>query len=165
MRWNEDQDTGYFGQNLRALTTPSTANDLINTSDGGRYSFTMWTMKINGSYDAGWGIRLTPPFVCAGAALGRSFGGRRQWHQLRLARILTEPIDAQRQDDIVILDIRTEKSFNVATGKRVGLFFDVYNLTNADAAQNINWGSGSTYQFPVTIIGPTIMRFGAKLDW
>jgi hypothetical protein len=53
----------------------------------------------------------------------------------------------------------------VATGRRVGLFFDVYNLTNADAAQNINWGSGSTYRFPVTIIGPTIMRFGAKFEW
>ncbi len=47
-RWNKDHDAGYFGNNLRALTTPSTPNDLINT-DGGRYNFTMWTMKINGS--------------------------------------------------------------------------------------------------------------------
>ena len=59
MRWNEDQETAYFGNNLRVVTTPSTPNDLINT-DNGRFKFSMWTMKVNGSYDAGWGIRLTP---------------------------------------------------------------------------------------------------------
>ena len=38
-------------------------------------------------------------------------------------------------------------------------------MTNSDAAQNINWNSGSTYRVPVTIIGPRIMRFGVKFDW
>jgi hypothetical protein len=74
IRWNEDQETGYFGNNLRALTTPSTPNDLINTNDG-RYNFSMWTMKINGSYDAGWGIRLTPAlrFQQGSPSAGRSW--------------------------------------------------------------------------------------------
>jgi outer membrane receptor protein involved in Fe transport len=166
IRWNEDQDTGYFGNNLRALTTPSTPNDLINT-DEGRYSFSMWTMKINGSYDAGWGIRLTPalrfqqgqPFgrtFLAGSANGINYGSQ---------RILAEPIDSQRQDNIAILDIRAEKFFDVRTATRLGVFMDVYNLTNSDAAQNITWNSGSAYLRPVSIIGPTIMRFGVKFDW
>ncbi|MGE3888573.1 MAG: TonB-dependent receptor [Vicinamibacterales bacterium] len=165
MRWNQDQDTGYFGNNLRAATTPSTANDLINT-DGGRYNFSMWTMKINGSYDAGWGIRVTPalrfqqgqPFgrtFLAGAANGINYGTQ---------RILAEPIDSRRQDNIAILDIRAEKFFTVAT-RRLGVFADVYNLTNSDAAQNITWNSGSAFLRPVSIIGPTIMRFGVKFDW
>jgi hypothetical protein len=165
MRWNKDQETGYFGNNLRTVTTPFNPNDKINTNDG-RYEFTQWTIKINGSYVAGYGIRITPalryqqgqPFgrtFLAGAANGINYGTQ---------RILAEPIDAQRQDNIAILDIRTEKTFNVSS-RRFGVFFDVYNLTNSDAAQNINWGSGSTYRFPVTVIGPTIMRFGAKFDW
>ncbi len=165
-RWNEDQDTGYFGQNLRAVTTPSTPNDLINT-DGGRYVFTMWTMKINGSYDAPFGIRLTPalrfqqgqPFgrtINAGAANGINYGTQ---------RILVEPIESRRQDNIAILDIRVEKFFNFAASRRIGVFTDVYNLTNADAAQNITWASGTTFLQPVSIVGPTIMRFGVKLDW
>ena len=127
----------------------------------------MWTAKINGSYDAGVGHpRHAGAALPAGPAFGRTFlAGAANGINYGTQRILAEPIDAQRQDDIVILDIRTEKFFNVAAGKRVGVFFDVYNLTNSDAAQNINWGSGGTYRLPVTIIGPTIMRFGVKFDW
>ena len=165
-RWNKDHDNGYFGNNLRALTTPSTANDLINT-DGGRYNFTMWTMKINGSYDAPYGIRITPalrfqqgqPFgrtFLAGAANGINYGTQ---------RILAESISSQRQDNIAIVDIRAEKFFRFSAGRRLGVFGDVYNLTNSDAAQNITWNSGSAYLQPVSIIGPTIMRVGIKLDF
>jgi hypothetical protein len=166
IRWNQDQDTGYFGNNLRAVVTPSTPNDLINTENG-RYNFSGYTMKINGSYDAPFRIRITPALrVQQGQAFGRTFlAGAAHGINYGSQRILAEPIDSQRQDDIVILDIRTEKFFNLATARRVGVFFDVYNLTNSDAAQNINWGSGGTYRFPVSIIGPTIMRFGAKFDW
>ena len=92
----------------------------------------------------------------AGAANGINYGSQ---------RILAEPIDAQRQDDIAILDIRAEKFFTLATSRRLGLFADVYNLTNSDAAQNITWNAGSAYLQPVSIIGPTIMRFGVKFDW
>ena len=167
-RWNEDQSTAYFGNNLRVVTTPSTPNDLINTN-GGRFKFSMWTMKVSGSYDAGWGIRLTPalrfqqgqPFgrtFLAGAANGINYGTQ---------RILAEPIDSQRQDDIAILDIRAEKFFNLgsASRRRLGVFTDIYNIANSDAAQNIGWNAGSSYLLPVSIIGPRIMRFGAKFDW
>jgi hypothetical protein len=165
IRWNSDQSTGYFGNNLRAVQTPSTPNDLINTDDG-RYNWSMYNVKINGSYEAPYRIRITPALrVQQGQAFGRTFNAGAANGINHSQRILTEPIDSQHQDNIVIVDIRTEKSFNVAAGRRVGLFFDVYNLTNNSAAQNINWGSGGTYRFPVTIIGPTIMRFGAKLDW
>ena len=147
------------------MATPSTPNDLINT-DNGRYNWSVYNVKINGSYDAPYRIRITPALrVQQGQAYGRTFLAGAAHGVNYSQRILTEPIDSQRQDNIVILDIRTEKYFNVAAGRRVGLFFDIYNLTNANAAQNINWGSGSTYRFPVTIIGPTIVRFGAKLDW
>ena len=42
---------------------------------------------------------------------------------------------------------------------------DSYNLTNANAEQNINWASGSTYLAPSNIIGPRIVRFGGRFDW
>ena len=48
---NRDNDTGYFGNNLRAVQAPSTPADLINTEDG-RYDFSTWTFKLNGSYRA-----------------------------------------------------------------------------------------------------------------
>lgn len=166
IRWNQDQDNGYFGNNLRATTTPANPNDTINT-DGGRYNFSVWNAKINGSFDVAYGIRITPALrVQQGQAFGRTFlAGAANGINYGTQRILAEPIDSQRQDDIVILDLRAEKSFNVRGVDRVGVFADVYNLSNSNAAQNITWNSGSAYRLPVSVIGPTIMRFGVKLDW
>ena len=165
-RWNKDQDAAYFGNNLRARTTPSTPNDKINTDDG-RYNFTMWTAKINGSYDAPFGIRVTPalrfqqgqPFgrtFLAGAANGINYGTQ---------RILAESISSRRQDNISIIDLRVEKFFRFSAGRRIGVFGDAYNITNSKAAQNITWNSGSAFLRPVSIIGPTIMRIGLKLEY
>ena len=166
LRWNEDQETAYFGNNLRSLTTPSTPNDLINT-DGGRYNFTMWTAKINGSFDAPWGIRLTPALrVQQGQPFGRTFlAGAANGINYGSQRILTEPLDSQRQDTISIFDLRAEKTFRIGGSRRVAVFSDIYNIANSDAAQNIGWNSGTSYLRPVSIIGPRIARFGVKFDW
>jgi hypothetical protein len=144
----------------------ATPNDLINT-DGGRYNFTTWAAKVNATYEAGYGIRVTPsirnqsgqPYgrtISAGAANGINYG---------TARILTEPIDTHRQDTITILDVRVEKGFKLAPGRNLSVFVDGYNLTNSNAATNINWSSGATYLTPSTIIPPRLARFGAKFDF
>jgi hypothetical protein len=165
MRLNQDQETAYFGNNLRALTTPSTPNDLINTDDG-RYNFSMWNAKVNGSLDAPWGIRLTPALrVQQGQPFGRTFlAGAANGINYGTQRILAEPIDSQRQDTISILDLRAEKTFRTGS-RRIAIFGDIYNITNSNAAQNITWNSGTAYLRPVSIIGPRIARLGLKFDW
>lgn len=174
-RWNKDHSTAYFSQTLRAVTTPSTPNDLINTDDG-RFNFSMWTAKVNGSYEAPWKIRLTPalrfqsgqPYgrkIAATAAYGIGGTGGINYGT---ANILVEKMGARKQDDILILDFRAEKYFDIGSqgsNRRIGVFFDVYNLTNSDAYQNINWTSGSTFELPTAIVPPTIARFGMKFDW
>ena len=171
-RWNKDHSTTYFGQNLRSVVAPSTANDLINTDDG-QFVFSMWTAKINGSYEFPWQVRVTPalrfqsgqPYgrtVLASAAYGvGGTGGINYGTQ----RILMEKIGTRKQDDIAIFDVRAEKYFNLPSSRRVGLFFDVYNITNSDAQQNITWNSGTAFELPSSIVPPTIARFGMKLDW
>jgi hypothetical protein len=165
-RWNKDQENAYFGNTFRGADTAANPNELINT-DNGRINFTMWNVKINGSYDAAYGIRITPALrVQQGQAFGRTFlAGTANGINYGSQRILAEPIDSQRQDTITILDVRVEKFFDIGQARRLGAFFDVYNLTNSDAAQNITWSSGASYLRPVSIIGPTIMRFGMKFDW
>mgnify|MGYP000520595529 CR=1 FL=1 len=164
--WNGDQASSYSGQTVRNNVYPATPNDLINTNDG-RYDFTMWTAKINGSYDAGWGIRVTPALrFQQGQPYGRTFlAGAANGINYGTQRILAEPIDSRRQDDISILDVRMEKGFTMANNRRLGVLLDVYNLTNSKAAQNINWGSGGSFERPISIVGPTIVRFGLKFDW
>jgi hypothetical protein len=171
-RWNRDHATTYFGQNLRSVTTPSTPNDLINTDDG-QFVFSMWTAKVNGSYEFPWRIRVTPalrfqsgqPYgrtVLASAAYGIGGTGGINYGT---ARILREPIGTRTQDDIVIFDVRAEKYIGLGGARRVGLFLDVYNLTNSDAQQNITWNSGGSFERPTSIVPPTIARFGLKFDW
>jgi hypothetical protein len=165
-RWNLDNASSYFGNSLRALQDVATPNDLINT-DGGRYTFTTWAFKINGSYEARYGVRITPslrnqagqPYgrtISAGTANGINYG---------TARMLTEAISTHRQDMITVFDVRVEKAFRIAAGRTLSVFADGYNLTNTNAATNINWSSGATFLTPSTIVPPRLARFGAKFDW
>jgi hypothetical protein len=148
------------------VQAPSTPNDLINT-DEGRYNFSTWTFKVNGSYRAKWNIMLTPALrVQSGQPFGRTFqAGAANGINYGSQRILAEPITSRKQDDIVILDLRTEKAFAAIRGSRISVLFDIYNIGNSDAASNITWGSGSSFMLPSTIIGPRIARFGLKYDW
>ncbi|MBI3401648.1 MAG: TonB-dependent receptor [Acidobacteria bacterium] len=165
-RWNYDNSNGYFGQNLRVRQDVANPNDAINT-DNGRYNFTLWSAKAHGTYRAPWNLEITPalrlqsgqPYgrtISAAAANGINYGSQ---------RILTEPISARRQDNIILADLRVEKLFKVNKGQTISAFIDGYNLTNANPASNITWGSGSTFLLPVTIIAPRLARVGMKFDW
>ena len=150
IRWNEDQSTGYFGNNLRAVATPSTPNDLINTDDG-RYNWSGYNVKVNGSYEA----------PCPAS------GSRRRCACSRARRTAARSSPARPTASITAASAsspsrstrsgRTTSSFSTSAPRSPStsrpasawaLFFDVYNLTNADAAQNINWGSGVDLSFP-----------------
>jgi hypothetical protein len=80
-------------------------------------------------------------------------------------RFLAEPFGTQRQDDILIADVRAEKKFALGTRRDVSLFFDVYNVFNANPAQNLQWSSGTTYNRPLSIVPPRLARIGGKLNF
>ena len=170
-RWNRDNATGYFGQNLRggsatARQDVANPNEMINT-DNGRYVFTTWSAKAHGTYRAPWSLEITPALrLQAGQPFGRTLNAATaNGINYGAQRILTEPISARRQDNIILVDTRVEKLFKVARGQTISVFVDGYNLTNANPASNITWGSGSTFLLPVTIIAPRLARFGMKFDW
>jgi hypothetical protein len=167
-RWNYDNAVSYFGNNLRATGQQdvATPNDLINT-DNGRFDFATWAAKINGTIEGPWGVNITPAFrnqsgqpygrlIVATAANGINYGTQ---------RILAEPINTRRQDNINIIDVRVEKGFHLAAGRMLTGFVDGYNLTNSNAVQNLNWNSGATFLTPSTIVPPRIARFGVRVDW
>ncbi|HEV3059556.1 MAG TPA: carboxypeptidase regulatory-like domain-containing protein [Vicinamibacterales bacterium] len=162
-RWNRDNSTGYFGNTLRAAQDISNPNDMINT-DNGRYDFGLWAAKINGSYEAPWGLRITPAVrMQSGQPYARTFLASLNYSSTQ--RILAEPFGSRQQDNIILVDARVEKSFKILTGHTVSGFIDGYNLTNANPAQNINWSSGGTFMQPTTIVPPRLFRFGVKFDW
>jgi hypothetical protein len=161
-RWNRDNANGYFGQNLRVRQDVANPNDAINTEDG-RYVFGLWTAKVNGSYDAKWGLRFTPAFrLQQGQPYARTFQATMNYGA---QRFLAEPFGSRQQDNVYLVDVRMEKNFKLGGSRSISGFIDGYNLTNANPAQNINWGSGATFLQPTTIVPPRLWRFGAKFDW
>jgi hypothetical protein len=161
-RWNRDNANSYFGQNLRVRQDVANPNDMINTEDG-RYIFGSWSAKAHGTYQAPWNVLITPALrLQAGQPYGRTIQVTLNYGA---QRILTEPITARQQDNIVLLDTRVEKVIKVGGGRSISLFVDGYNLTNANPSSNINWASGATFLQPVTIVSPRLARFGAKFDW
>jgi hypothetical protein len=163
MRWNRDVEDVYFGNRIRPVTADfaTNPNDTINTDDG-RLHFTTWSAKLSGTIDAPFELRITPAIRHqSGQPYGRVFLATMNYGT---QQVLAEPISARRQDNVNVVDIRVERVITIRN-QRLSPFFDVYNLSNNDAATNINWNSGANFELPSTIIGPRIMRFGIKYDW
>ncbi len=165
LRVNHDDANSFFGNTVRQNALPRNPNDLINTSADGTFHYVTWTAKINSIIDLPWGdVRLTPMLrYQAGQPFGRTI--LYSFNYGANIRVLTEPLGTRRQDNLAIVDIRGEKIFHLAASRSVSLFVDVYNITNSNAQQNINWSAGSAFLNPSTIIAPRIARLGAKFNW
>jgi hypothetical protein len=161
--WNFDQASAYSGQPVRQNTYALTPNDLINAGRDGRYEFRTWSAKIYGTYEGPWGLRVTPYLRHeSGQPFGRTFVARLNYGNVR---ILAEPMDTRRMDDITLLDVRVEKGFRLAGSGRVAAFVDAFNLLNANPDETAIWTSGSSFLRPLNIVAPRIARIGTKLDW
>jgi hypothetical protein len=159
--WSADQSNVYFGEPVRQNQFPLTPNDLINAGQDGRYEFRIWTVKIHGTYQAPWDVRITPLLRHqSGQPFGRTMTARLNYGNIR---VLAEPIDTWRMDNLTILDARVEKGFRIPGGRVAG-FVDVFNILNANPEVNISWSSGSFLR-PLTIVAPRIVRIGAKFEW
>jgi hypothetical protein len=135
----------------------------INPNEHLEHEYTNWNAKLSGTFDAGWGLRVTPVLkVQSGAPYGRFIQATMNYGpQL----ILVEPIGTRRQDTVSVFDFRVEKQLRFADQARVGLFLDVFNTFNANTAVNINWRSGAAFEKATTVLGPRIAKFGVKFDW
>jgi hypothetical protein len=161
---SRDQASGYSGQAIRQNFYPLTPNDLINTGPEGRHEFTVWTAKLHGTYQAPWGLRITPLVRHqSGQPFGRTFTTALNYGNN--VRILAEPIGTRRMDHITIVDARVEQGFNLPFERRVAVFIDVFNIFNANPEQNINWSSGASFLRPLNIVAPRIARVGVKVGW
>jgi hypothetical protein len=138
-----------------------TPNALINT-DSGLNKYKTWQGKINATMKLFAGIRLTPIYRHqSGTPFGRTFVTALNYGN---ATVLSEPFNAERTPNVNVFDIRSEKVFAAGRSRITG-FFDVYNLLNTNAEQDLTKSSGSAFLRPVAITPPRVARIGAKLQW
>ena len=64
----------------------------------------------------------------------------------------------------IIIDGGPDSSARTHLG-RLMPFFDLYNITNNNAEQNITVSSGASWLRPLNIVSPRLLRVGLKVDW
>jgi len=135
---------------------------------------TMWTAKVFGTWEAPYGFLVSPVLRHqAGDALPRRLSVGTNGGTITM---VVEPQGSYREDNVTLFDLRTEKEFRLGGGRRLGLFFDMYNINNTNAAQTMDsivgrrtvvQPDGSSLNLPrflrpTVIIAPRIIKFGLK---
>jgi Carboxypeptidase regulatory-like domain len=131
-----------------------------------------WQFKATASYDAMWGIRLSPVlrhqsgvnFARTIAIPSRSGLITTSGSGAR-ATAYVEPANANREDNIWVFDVRAEKTVNLVGRLRSRLFLDVFNITNSHASETISRATGLSYLKPSAILAPRVARLGFRFLW
>jgi Carboxypeptidase regulatory-like domain len=137
---------------------------------------TTWQFKVAATYDGPWGLRFAPLLrhqsglnfartvtvsVPAGAAppgvtlVATSGTGDR-------ALAYFEPADSNREDNIWVVDLRTEKLINFTDRIRTRLYLDLFNIGNSHASETISRATGTSYLKPSAILAPFTARVGFR---
>ncbi len=154
-------------------------NDLFpnNPNMPGVQDRSTWGLKAIGSYEAPWGIRLSPVLrhqsgvnfartvvISTTAAanpvsrpdlIATSGTGDRQ-------TAYAEPADANREDNIWVFDVRTEKTITLNSRTRIRAYLDLFNITNSHASETIGRATGLSYLKPTLILAPFTARVGFR---
>jgi hypothetical protein len=135
-----------------------------NPAQPGAEDRTVWNFKASGSYDAPYGIRLSP------VVRHQSGANYARTNTLSFPTGITgsgttiymEPMNANREDNIWVFDVRAEKSISFNSRYRTRVFFDVFNITNSHASETISRQTGTGYQKPSAILAPMTARLGFR---
>jgi hypothetical protein len=139
-----------------------------NPNEPGAEDRSTWNLKATGSYDAPGGVRISPVL--------------RHQSGLNYARTVSisvptgsgliasgthyvEPMNANREDNIWVFDVRAEKTVTFTDRIRTRLFFDLFNITNSHASETISRATGLGYQKPAAILAPRTARVGFRFLW
>ncbi|HJU42494.1 MAG TPA: carboxypeptidase regulatory-like domain-containing protein [Vicinamibacterales bacterium] len=167
-RWSA-QLGGSYSWTTDFNLTASGAQPQRSPNNPGAEDRTLWNVKFTGAYDAAWGIRLSPVLRHqSGANYARTFIIPSSAGLITSAGFTTgfvEPMDANREDNITVLDVRAEKTVNFNDRIRARLFLDVFNITNSHASETISRATGSAYQLPTAILAPITARLGFRFLW
>ena len=132
---------------------------------------TGWGLKIAGTYDAAWGIRLSPLLrhqsgvnfarqISVPGTAGNAFG-----LVFPASTIYADLPEDNREDNIWVFDFRAEKTVSFTDRIKTRLFLDLFNLTNSHASEAITRTTGASYLRPANILAPRTARLGFRFLW
>jgi hypothetical protein len=165
-RWSGSAGFGY------TMMSDFPNGPVRNPNNPGLEDRTLWNFKATGSYDAPGGVRISPVLrhqsganyartltITAPAALGLTvISAGNNAGNIAYA----EPMDANREDNIWVFDIRAEKNLSLTDRVRIRAYFDAFNLTNSHASETISRATGLGYRKPSAILAPRTARVGFR---
>ena len=69
---------------------------------------------------------------------------------------------SRRIDTIHYMDLRLSKYFDLKTDQRLEVMLDLFNVFNQNTVTSVNGNTGSDFLNPLTILGPRVLRIGAR---
>ncbi|MGE0043936.1 MAG: carboxypeptidase regulatory-like domain-containing protein [Vicinamibacterales bacterium] len=139
-----------------------------NPNEPGVEDRTTWNFKASGSYDAPYGIRISPVLRHqSGANYARTYTISVPSGSGLIASgtAYAEAMNANREDNIWVVDVRAEKTINFGSRTRARLFFDLFNIANSSSSETISRATGLGYQKPSAILAPRTARVGFRFLW
>ena len=138
-----------------------------NPNQPGAEDRSVWNFKASGSYDAPFGIRISPVLRHqSGANYART--NTISFPTGVTGTGTTVYMDAStdnREDNIWVFDTRFEKTVAFTDRLRTRLFLDLFNISNTHASETISRATGIGYQRPANIVAPFTARLGFRLLW
>jgi hypothetical protein len=147
----------------RQTPNQTNPNGFINTQSDRRNHYTDWQAKLAGTFRLPKDVKLSPVWRHqSGDAFARTFEITLDYgNQV----IRSEPVGTRRVDNVNLVDVRAEKGFKFGGDRRVAFFLDVFNILNANPAEDIVQTSGARFLRPIIIVGPRVARIGTKFEW
>jgi hypothetical protein len=137
-----------------------------NPNEPGVEDRSTWNLKATASYDAPGGVRISPVLRHqSGVNYARTVSISAPTGLIASGTHYVEPMNSNREDDIWVFDVRSEKVLNMGNRTRLRLFLDLFNLTNSHASETISRATGLGYQKPSAILAPRTARVGFRFLW
>ena len=83
----------------------------------------------------------------------------------QLGAVRVEPIGSREFPATNTADVRVEKTFRAAGVSTVGVFVNVFNITNQGIPFNVNPGSGPNFGLPIAWVDPRRVRAGVRVSF
>jgi hypothetical protein len=137
---------------------------------------TNWDAKLTAQIDGPWGLKFAPAVRHqSGALFARTISVSAPTGLVFTGTIYASPEGGEpgtsedlwtyRQDNITVVDIRTEKTLSLGGQLKLRGFVDLFNLLNSAPFETINQATGGSFGRPSAILAPRTARVGVRLAW
>ena len=146
-------------------------NFLINNSGGPTLYNRPFMFRSSGSYSLPLGFQVSGVFKTeSGIAWTRVLTASKEVNGMALAQgsvtVYAEPRGRERLPELTTFDLRGNKTFRfVKEQQSLKVMADIFNLFNTNTTTSINGATGAKYGYPLTILGPRILRLGVSYNF